>query len=98
MYDEALKVLSAWPVIQGAVALLLVLYGVKSMRKGEAQAVRSPYEPDVPGWVYRLSIDDCVQSVRQGQVTAEHNNRLQQDILAVLVDIRDELRRHNPRN
>lgn len=100
MYEEALKLLSQWPIVQGAVAVLMVLYGIKSMRKGEAQAAPANphHEPDVPSWVYRLGIDDCVQSVRQGQTTAEHNNRLHQDALVVLQEIRDELRRRPHHN
>ena len=96
MYEEALKLLGQWPVVQGAVAVLLVLYGFKTMRRGEAQAPH--HEPEVPGWVYRLGVDDCVNALRQGQTTAEHNNRLLQDILVVATDIRDELRRRSHHN
>lgn len=96
MYEEALKLLSQWPVVQGAVAILLVLYGFKTMRRGEAQSPH--HEPDVPGWVYRLGVDDTVSALKQGQTTAEHNNRLLQDLLAVSVEIRDELRRRPHHN
>lgn len=96
MYEEALKLLGQWPVVQGAVAVLLVLYGFKTMRRGEAQAAH--HEPDVPSWVYRLGVDDTVNALRQGQTTAEHNNRLLQDILAVATEIRDELRRRTHHN
>ena len=99
MYEEALKLLSQWPVVQGAVAILLVLYGFKTMRRGEAQSPTVVHHvPDVPSWVYRLGVDDTVTALKQGQTTAEHNNRLLQDILAVSVEIRDGLRRRPHHN
>lgn len=91
MYEEALKFLAQWPVVQGAVAVLLVLYGVKSMRKGEAQAPM--HEPDVPGWVYRLGVDDCVSAMRQTHTNSDHQVRLHQDMVVLLQEIRDELRK-----
>ena len=100
MYEEALKLLAQWPVVQGAVAVLLVLYGIKSMRKGEAVAApgNPHHDADVPSWMYRLGVDDCINTLRQGQTTAEHNNRIAQDTLVVLQEIRDELKSRPPRH
>lgn len=92
MYEEALKFLSAWPVVQGAVAVLLVLYGVRTMRR-EAAAAPPHHEPDVPSWVYRLGVDDCIAQFRQSQTNSEHAVVLMQDVVSLLIEIREELKK-----
>lgn len=64
---EAFKALSAYPIIQGAIALLVLLVGVHVMRRGENDRKNGNGNgaPAIPGWVMMGPIADAISAIHE---------------------------------
>lgn len=84
--SEALKSLGAFPIVQGAVAFVVVFAGLWLMRRGEKD--KKPEQP-IPQWLMMGPLHDMMQSVHE---VAEQGRR-SNDLLREIKDIAgDQLR------
>lgn len=68
---EAFKALSAYPIIQGAIALLVLLVGIHVMRRGESDRKNGNNgsngngAPAIPGWAMMGPIADAISAIHE---------------------------------
>lgn len=94
--SEALKSLGAFPIVQAAVGIVVILTALYLMRRGEKD--RKAVEP-IPQWLMMGPLHDMMQAVHDVAEQSRRSNdlleRLDQSLLACKVAlelIRDESR------
>lgn len=77
---EAFKALSAYPIIQGAIALLVLLVGIHVMRRGESDRKNGSNGNGgvvIPGWVVSGPVHDALSAIHE----LNEQSRKQVDLL-----------------
>lgn len=95
---EAFKALSAYPIVQAAVAILVLLFGITIMRRGERDRKAGGTSfPEVPVWLLYGPADAAVKSITKIEVNTAYQLELQHDQLNMTREIIEVLREINAR-
>lgn len=81
---DAFKALGQWPIIQAAVALVVIFAGLWLMRRGERD--KKPPDP-MPQWLMMGPLHDMMMSVHEVAEETRRTNDLLRDIKDVMGDL-----------